>query len=92
MKKRRDSIEIIHDILKYISECRGKAKPTHILYKSNLSHQMLSEYMDDLIKKGLIKENIEDKKKVYELTPKGFDFLNDYTIIKKFMTSYGFEE
>ncbi|MFA5856048.1 MAG: winged helix-turn-helix domain-containing protein [Candidatus Pacearchaeota archaeon] len=91
MNKKRDSMEIIHDILKYIGECRGKAKPTNILYKSNLSHQMLTEYLNDLLLKGLIKEIKQDDKKLYELTPKGYSFLNDYNIIRKFMTSYGFE-
>ncbi|MCK5025769.1 MAG: DUF4364 family protein, partial [Nanoarchaeota archaeon] len=70
----------------------GKLKPTHILYKSNLSHQMLTEYLTDLIKKGLITEE-EDKKKnkSYSITDKGFNFLNDFKVIRNFMESYGLD-
>jgi len=48
MNKKRDRLHVIYDILKCINEKDGKIKPTHILYKSNLSHQMMEEY----IKKG----------------------------------------
>ena len=90
MKKKRDRLVIIHDILYAIKEKGGNVKPTHILYKSNLSHQMLTEYLAELISKKFIEEK-EDKKgkKTYELTQKGFDYLRDYSMIRGFIDSYG---
>jgi len=87
---RRERIVIIHDILKTIQE-KGKAKPTHILYKSNLSSQMLKDYLKDLISKGFVEE-ISEKSKHYILTDRGYKYLKDYNVIKSFMESYGLDE
>jgi len=92
MNRKRERLEIIHDILKALQTKGGKLKPTHILYKSNLSHQMLTEYLTDLIEKGFITEE-EDKKKnkSYLITDKGLSFLNDFKVIRNFMESYGLD-
>jgi predicted transcriptional regulator len=90
MVKKRERLEIIHDILFVVRARQPNVKPTHILYKSNLSHQMLTEYLDELIAKGFIKEKTgKSGSKTYELTDRGFNFLKDYEVIKSFMDSYG---
>jgi len=92
MKKRRDKLSIMQDILIFIAESRGRAKPTNILYKSNLSYKMLNKYVEELILMGLVEEKkaLKDKR-VYNITKRGMGFLKDYELIKKFMDSYGFE-
>ncbi len=93
MSKKRERIVIIHDILKTIQEKGGSAKPTHILYKSNLSSQMLKEYLQELITKKLIEEiNDKKKNKRYTITDKGDKYVQDFKIIKNFMESYDLEE
>ena len=93
MNKKRNRLSIMQDILLFISEKKGLAKPTNILYKSNLSYQMLTEYLTELISKGMIKEiNSPDKKRTYSITERGINFLRDYKVIQKFMESYGFDE
>ncbi|MBW2971142.1 hypothetical protein KY320_03205 [Candidatus Woesearchaeota archaeon] len=90
MSRKRDRLEIIHDILEAIREKRGNIKPTHILYKSNLSHQMLSDYLEELIKKKFIVEHVDKRRKrSYELTDKGYKYLEDYRVIRGFVDSYG---
>jgi predicted transcriptional regulator len=89
MPKKRERLEIIHDIL-HVIRARRNVKPTHILYKSNLSHPMLTEYLEELIEKGFINEKDAGKgKRTYELTDKGYNFLKDYGIIRAFVDSYG---
>ncbi|MFW6286065.1 MAG: winged helix-turn-helix domain-containing protein [Nanoarchaeota archaeon] len=61
-QKKRERTQIIHDILKAIKDKGNNVKPTHILYKSNLSHQMLQEYINELIEKNFMEENIDKKK------------------------------
>ncbi len=92
MNKKRDRLEIIHSILKSIQEKGPLLKPTHILYKSNLSHQMLTEYLGELIKGKFVKEETDKEgKKCYSLEEKGFNYLKDYDKIRSFLESYGLD-
>ena len=90
MNHKRERLEIIYDILKALQDKGGKLKPTHILYKSNLSHQMLTEYLTELMEKGFIADEVDRKKnKYYSITLKGLNFLKDFKVIRNFMESYG---
>jgi predicted transcriptional regulator len=92
MSKKRERTEIIHDILQVIRD-KKSVKPTHILYKSNLSHQMLSEYLSELMAKEFVLEKKDkDGRKTYELTDKGHNYLNEYKAIVTFMDSYGLND
>lgn len=44
-KKRRTRIDIINDILKVISDKKGRIKQTHLMYKVNLSHKLMRSYL-----------------------------------------------
>jgi predicted transcriptional regulator len=93
MNKKRDRLQIIHDILKSIQDKNGRIKPTHILYKSNLSHQMLDDYMNELMSKGFITMAVEKNGgKSFSLTDKGFEYLNKYRLITDFIDSFGLGE
>lgn len=91
MDKKRNKLEIIRDILQVIREKNGRIKPTHILYKSNLSHQMMTEYLQELIGKELIFESDMNNSKTYSLTDKGMKYLSEYSKIADFMSSFGLE-
>lgn len=88
--KKRDRLEIIHDILKTILDHNNSILPTPLLRFSNLSSQNFNEYLNELIKKGFIRE-IYDKKgrKYYSLTDKGFKFLEKYRKIREFLEEFG---
>jgi predicted transcriptional regulator len=89
MNKKRERLQVIHDILQVIKEKNGRIKPTHILYKSNLSHQMMDEYMSELIEKGFITESKNEDGKTYSITSKGQEYLSKYRLIIDFTTSFG---
>ncbi|MFA6022575.1 MAG: winged helix-turn-helix domain-containing protein [Candidatus Pacearchaeota archaeon] len=91
MNKKRNKLEIIRDILKVIKEKDGRIKPTHILYKSNLSYQMMDEYLKELIAKELIIEKKTNTGKTYSLTPNGNNYLNKYSLVSDFVNSFGLE-
>ena len=91
MDKKRNRLEIINDILRVISERSGRIKPTHILYKSNLSHQMMEEYLAELIKKGLIKEIAKERSKTFTITLRGQEYLNQFSVIRDFASSFGLD-
>ena len=89
MERKRNKLEIIRDILIVIRNKNGKIKPTHILYKSNLSHIMMKEYLNEMIKKGFIKEGKSTTGKTYFITEKGNKYLAEYNTISNFMDSFG---
>lgn len=90
--KKRERTEIIYDVLKAIQNKGGEAKPTHILYKSNLSSQMMNEYLDFLLEKDFIKRTETKKAKYYSLKDKGYKYIEDYARIREFMDSYDLDE
>ncbi len=92
MERKRNKLEVIRDILLVIQERNGRAKPTRILYKSNLSHIMMKEYIQDLISRGLIKENRAKEGRTYAITEKGSKYLSEYSTIVNFMESFGLNE
>jgi predicted transcriptional regulator len=89
MPEKRDRVRIVYDILVSIRDKNGKIKPTHLLYKSNLSYIRMKSYIEDLLKKGLINENYEGENKFYGLTEKGYKFINEYGKIREFTRSFG---
>jgi predicted transcriptional regulator len=92
MNQKRDRLKVIHDILRAIQARNGKIKPTHIIYKANLSHAMLDEYMKEMINKGFVKEHRHKRGKTYALTEKGFNFIEEYKTITSFLESFGLGE
>jgi len=89
MKEKRGRLEIIHDILLSIQKKNGRIKPTHLLYKSNLSYQRMNLYLDELMKQGLVDKDFDDKSKFYILTDKGYEFLVEFKRIREFSDSFG---
>ena len=92
---RRSRMDIIYDMLKAIHNKGGRIKPTHLLYKSNLSHSLMVEYVDELTEKGMIdmeeepgKRNKKGKK-FYILLQKGIEFLAEYRKMKNFQEAFG---
>ncbi len=99
---KRERLEVVKEILGIILLKRNIG-PTHLLYKANLSPQMFLEYKKDLIEKGLIIETIRTKKnlngedvglkrKSYNLTELGRQYLEDYHAVENFIEKYGLNE
>ena len=87
--KRRGKLEIIADILRSIQNKKGNIKPTHLLYKSNLSHAKLKEYVDILKEKGMIEEQEVKGRKMFIMKDQGHKFLLEFERIKEFSDSFG---
>jgi predicted transcriptional regulator len=87
-EKQRSVLRINLDILNAVSE-EGEAKPTHILYKANLSHERMVKYLDDLTGKGLLQMNQDGENRTYALTPKGVSFLLEMRRAESFVQGFG---
>lgn len=72
---RRSKLEMYVDILKVLARS-GPLKLTHIMYKANVNCSVLKEYLDFLIKQGLVEERSVGKKRiVYAATERGITVL-----------------
>ena len=87
--KYRSQLRIYVDIMYVIQRESNQAKPTRILYGANLSHDRLIKYLEELESLGVIQEaGVDDK--VYSLTQKGIEFLNNFRRVESFASAFGF--
>lgn len=86
---KRTKIDIVYDMLKAIQDKGGTIIPTHLLYKSNLSHQRMKLYLDELKEKKLLVEAREKDKLVYKLTDEGLQFIKNFKQLKEFTEAFG---
>jgi len=89
MQRKRERLEIIYNILTVIMESRNSIRPTPLLRKTNLSTQRFSEYYNELLHKGFLREEEDRKGKKYiSLTDKGFKYIEKYSYIVAFMDEF----
>lgn len=74
----RTRVEILGSILKVAGS--GTLK-THIMYKANLSYEMLQRYLKMLLEAGLVEGSTFDG--YYRASPKGVTFVRDYEDFKR---------
>lgn len=79
----RGAVDITADIL---SLCNTWNKRTKIMYRANLSHQMLKFYLWHLVELGLL-EKSQDMK--FKTTDKGRAFLSHYRQMTKLLLGLG---
>ncbi len=78
---RRSPMEMVCDILGVLTD--GATKPTHILYKANMSWKVLAEYLEYLLGRGMIeREEQGGKRSTYRLTERGKSILQLYEGLK----------
>ncbi|PIZ50746.1 hypothetical protein COY27_06040 [Candidatus Woesearchaeota archaeon CG_4_10_14_0_2_um_filter_33_13] len=91
MAKKRTRIDIVGDMLEAIQNKNGKIKPTHLMYKANLSHAQLKLYLDELIEKEMIEVVKNNKDNTYLIiTETGDDFVQKWREMQGFEKSFGF--
>lgn len=84
----RSKARIFADILRAIAG-EQESKPTHILYKANLSYDRLTKYLGMLESNGLVVRNSEGDKTSYSITTKGRYFLQEFRKVEEFTTAFG---
>jgi predicted transcriptional regulator len=89
MQRKRSRLDIVYDMLLTISNKGGKIKPTHLMYKANLSHTQMKMYLDELIGKSLVEEQAKDERKILVLTDKGFALIQKFNQMREFEKTFG---
>lgn len=86
---KRSRVELIHDMLAAIRQKGGSIKRTHLLYKANLSHDALKRYLKELMDGGLVIETEVKRQRRYQLTEKGYKFLQEFQRFQDFSDTFG---
>ena len=80
---RRSKLKMYVDIIKVLAQ-RGPLKLTHIMYKANVNCSILKEYLDFLVKQGLVDERIVGKQRVvYAVTQRGVTVLKYFRELRQ---------
>ena len=81
--KRRDRIEIVAEILRL---AQNDVKKTRIMYRGNLSYAAVNEYLEFMLKRGLLDKFEKEKTgshDLYRCAKKGQIFLEHYNQINE---------
>ncbi len=79
---KRTQLEVLADILEL---CRKPAAKTRIMYKTNLSYQVMQKSVNQLLKLDLLKFDSDAKK--FQASPKGLEFLERYSALVALLNS-----
>ena len=80
---RRSKLEMYIDIITVLAQ-RGPLKLTHIMYKANVNCSILKEYLDFLMKQGLVEERTVGKRRVvFAVTQRGITVLKYFKELKQ---------
>lgn len=89
MNARRSKMRIFLDIINTIIKKGDKAKPTHILYGANLSHDRLKTHLEFLLEKGFVEEITCSGRLHYKVTEKGRKFIEEFSKIEELSNAFG---
>jgi len=89
MPRKRGRLDIITDMLATLQNSGGEIKPTHLMYKSNLSHVQMSSYLEELLDKELIQKVKKKNNDYIIMTDKGFEFFEKLKQMREFEKTFG---
>ncbi|MFP3133488.1 MAG: hypothetical protein GU362_07005 [Thaumarchaeota archaeon] len=87
----RSRIRIIADLLILLEQSTNGLKITELVRKSNVPYVRLTEILEELNRKGIIKLINGEEGQVYIITRKGLKFLEEYRKFSKFVEGFGLE-
>src|SRR5690606_23037500 len=89
MAKKRSRMDIIEDMLRSIMDKGGIIKPTHLMYKSNMSHKQMQLYLQELLSHKLVEIHPHGDYERIHLTDKGSMYIAKLAEIKEFENTFG---
>jgi predicted transcriptional regulator len=89
MARKRERTDIIFDMLVSIQQKGGRIKPTHLMYRANLTHHQMKLYLEELIGNELV-EKVNDRGYQYLIiTNSGSKILEKLRQMKEFGKTFG---
>lgn len=91
MAKKRTKVDIINEMLLAIMQKGGEIKPTHLMYKANLSYSLMNTYLDELIEKEMVRRQPKKHNTYLLITDKGYHFVEKFRQMKEFERAFGLD-
>lgn len=88
MNSRRSKIQIFYDMMKFIQSA-DLVKPTHVMYKANLSYQRFKTYIEMLEEKEFIIKVKKKKTNYLQITEKGREFVRSFRQVQEISQAFG---
>ena len=92
MGKKRGRLDIIEDMLKAIQKKGGEIKPTHLMYKSNLSYKQMNIYLEELMEKDFVEKKQLDERELIVIKDRGYHFLSKINEMRQFEETFGLDD
>ena len=89
MARKRNRTDIINDMLIAILDKGGEIKPTHLMYRANLSHGLMQSYLEEVIDKEMIRKIDKSNYTYLTITDKGCNFVEKFKEMKEFEKTFG---
>ena len=89
MPRKRARLDIITDMLATLQQSGGRIKPTHLMYKSNLSHVQMTSYLEELLQKEFVKKVKKNEYDYVIMTDKGYEFFEKLKQMREFEKTFG---
>jgi predicted transcriptional regulator len=90
MERKRSRIDIISDILGTLLAKPAGLKPTHLMYKGNLSHGQMQQYLKELTEKGFVSRTRKGTQELIVITDEGAKFKRKIEEMKAFEQGFAF--
>jgi predicted transcriptional regulator len=87
--KNRSRVEILYEI---VLAAKEPAKKTHLLYGSNLSTKQLNLYLQFLLERKILSEQISERSKLYVATARGRHFIDTFEKLRSLLGDVAAEE
>ncbi|HUK79985.1 MAG TPA: winged helix-turn-helix domain-containing protein [Nitrososphaerales archaeon] len=78
---RRSLLQIKVDILRAVES--GYGKPTQIMYRANLSWNVLQTQLKSFLESGMLEVEAYGSRRRYQITPKGTEMVQSYQKVVK---------
>lgn len=85
----RSRTRIVLDVLRAVRD-EGEQGVTRVVYRANLSHERLGDYLTEVKDKGWVEEREEDRR-VLVLTDEGHKVVGELARVVRFLEDFGLD-
>jgi predicted transcriptional regulator len=87
--RRREVTDLYATVLEVVKRHHGGARITRVSYGAGMPVDRLKGFVDRLLALGLLRSEDVDGRPVYDITPRGQEFLDTYWKMRAFVESLG---